>query len=28
MRFAVLSSLALSPTESVDLISTTLAHYQ
>ncbi|MGH3751348.1 MAG: helix-turn-helix domain-containing protein [Pseudonocardiaceae bacterium] len=28
MRFAVLSSLALSPAESVDLISTTLAHYQ
>lgn len=28
MRFAVLSSLALSPAESVELISTTLAHYQ
>jgi Domain of unknown function (DUF5753)/Helix-turn-helix domain len=28
MRFAVLSSLALSATESADLISTTLAHYQ
>ncbi len=28
MHFAVLSSLALSPTESADLISTTLAQYQ
>ncbi len=28
MRFAVLSSLALSPAESVDLISTTLAQYR
>ncbi|MGH3822608.1 MAG: DUF5753 domain-containing protein [Pseudonocardiaceae bacterium] len=28
MRFAVLSSLALNPTESRDLISTTLAQYQ
>lgn len=28
MRFAVLSSLALSPAESADLVSTTLAHYQ
>ncbi|MGH3770574.1 MAG: helix-turn-helix domain-containing protein [Pseudonocardiaceae bacterium] len=28
MRFAVLSSLALSPAESAELISTTLAHYQ
>ncbi|MGH3887842.1 MAG: helix-turn-helix domain-containing protein [Pseudonocardiaceae bacterium] len=28
MRFAVLSSLALSAAESADLISTTLAHYQ
>jgi len=28
MHFAVLSSLALSPTESVELISTTLAAYQ
>lgn len=28
MRFAILSSLALSPTESADLISTTLVHYQ
>ncbi|MGH4013350.1 MAG: helix-turn-helix domain-containing protein [Pseudonocardiaceae bacterium] len=28
MRFAVLSSLALSPAESADLLSTTLAQYQ
>ncbi len=28
MYFAVLSSLALSATESADLISTTLAKYQ